>query len=169
MPNYRRHRTIIRQDGGAPIQIGRMKLKFLPSSQIGEISGNVLCYCENRVQPVLQIRAEARIVPTVELLPSEIRLPRYSASGRIFSAMCVCRSRTGTEFELIPTEVPKVLTVSIRNFDGTSGQKLVTVELLDQQILDEDSKSLPILFIAKSRDKETQLPLVVKVERDARR
>jgi len=108
--------------------VGRLRVSANAPTTPGDIEGAISVSCEARPEPVLVIPVTGRVAHLVELLPSEVRLPRVSSSGPVYTASCICRAAAPKSLALRVQKSPPDLKIQIQDVPDNPSLKIVRID-----------------------------------------
>jgi hypothetical protein len=110
-----------------------------------------------------EIPVSGRVVPAVVATPSQIVLPRASASGLVYHAQCLCKNRLGDPLSLTVEAASEGLAASITPVADTPAVSAVRIEW-DPSRGPSGARTAKVRLKALSNGVETPVEITVSLQ-----
>lgn len=147
---------------GGKLPIARVRLKADPSSP-GPLDGDITVLVDGADRPPVVVHVTGRVAGLVDTHPSEVVLPLFSASGRIYSTTCRCRSGSGTPIALKLESRTEGLTVRVEPVNGGSVWA-VSIELAPESTRSgtRDRRTVHLMATLGGRNIPVDIPVICR-------
>jgi len=109
--------------------VGRVELTINAPDSPSLVSENVSLFVVGSEPAILTIPITGSVLPRFELQPPDVKLPRVSASGPLYSACVICRNTSGGRLMITPATVPQDLIVRVKRGEDIDTVKVMTIEV----------------------------------------
>lgn len=110
------------------VLIGHLRIRFDAPSGSEEVGGAISLFCQGREQSVVMIPITGGVSRLIELTPMDVRLPRISGSGSVYSASCLCRAALSKPLRLAVQGLPENVAIRIKDFPENPSLKLIQID-----------------------------------------
>lgn len=144
--------------------LGAITLTVSPGDEPLSLDGEIQVFVAGRAKPALTVPVMGRFARPVELIPTELHLPRASNGGPVYSAVCVCRAVRDMPLALRCPVPPEGLEIQIEDDPSSPAMKLVRIDGSKlHRITKNGSKTAHVSFVAEQGGRSQQLELTVIV------
>jgi hypothetical protein len=155
----------VKPQGTSGVLIGRVEVMLRPRIS-GPVDGAVLIYVNDDKRLPHSVPVTGRIAALVEVTPSELVLPRASASGPVYFGKCICRTFTGKPLTLSVDAAPRDISVKTSVAPWVPGSSVIQIEWKPQSHNGQEALCHKVLrFRARVGDEETTFSITVTCRR----